>query len=116
MIISTWIDEAGEGETEDLADLWTRILAEIQLADRLVLYAEPDDFPLKGAYVEIGAALALEKPVFTVTPDLVLQKPSYRPLGSWCQHPLVVMTTLDVALGGRRGDAAWPYRLEDQDG
>lgn len=46
-ITSTWIDEAGEGETEDFGELWERI------SDKLVLYAETDDFPLKGA---LGAA------------------------------------------------------------
>src|SRR5690606_5090911 len=28
-IISTWIDEAGEGESHDLGDLWGRILREV---------------------------------------------------------------------------------------
>ncbi len=51
-IISTWIDEAEEALIGCFGELWTRIEAEIREADRLVLYAEPSDFPLKGAYVE----------------------------------------------------------------
>ena len=55
---SSWIDEAGAGETEDIADLWARVLREVEACDRLVLYVEADDFPLKGALIEVGAALA----------------------------------------------------------
>ena len=48
-ITSSWIDEAGEGETDDFSELWARISREIWRADALVLYAERLDFPLKGA-------------------------------------------------------------------
>lgn len=88
-IISTWIDEAGEGESHDLGDLWDRILREVTSAERLVLYAEAEDFPLKGAYVEVGMALAAGVPVFVVTPGVALDARSLRPLGSWAKHPLV---------------------------
>lgn len=97
-ILSSWIDEAGEGETACLTELWVRIQREIEACDRLVLYAEPSDFPLKGAYVEVGMALALGKPVFVVAPALVLDA-SLRPLGSWAAHPLVRFVDLATALG-----------------
>jgi len=47
-ITSSWIDEDGLGQTKSFTDLWSRITREIADADRLVLYAETDDFPLKG--------------------------------------------------------------------
>lgn len=56
-IISTWIDEADEGQTLDWPDLWTRCLTEASTCDILVVYREPYE-ELKGAWVEVGAALA----------------------------------------------------------
>jgi hypothetical protein len=64
-IISTWIDEAGEGESADLNDLWQRCIAESCSCKTLIVYREPDDV-LKGAWVEIGAALAVGNPVYAV--------------------------------------------------
>jgi len=64
-IISTWIDEAGVGETASFADLWTRCVSEASRASALVVYAEPGEV-LKGGLVEVGAALASGNPVFAV--------------------------------------------------
>lgn len=64
-IISTWIDEAGEGESADLNDLWRRCITESCACDTLIVYREPQDV-LKGAWVEIGAALAVGKPIHAV--------------------------------------------------
>lgn len=64
-IISTWIDEAGPGESKCLRDLWMRCVAEAASCKALLLYAEPED-ALKGAWVEVGAALACDIPVFAV--------------------------------------------------
>ncbi|UIK04874.1 hypothetical protein [Neorhizobium galegae] len=64
-IISTWIDEAGAGESGDLSDLWRRCILEASTASALVLYREPADV-LKGGWVELGAALACGVPVFAV--------------------------------------------------
>lgn len=64
-IISTWIDEAGEGESACLTDLWRRCIEEASRASALVLYCAEGDV-LKGAWVELGAALASGKPVFAV--------------------------------------------------
>lgn len=88
-ITSSWIDEAGEGETACMVDLWRRIEAEVRKSDALILYAEPDDFPLKGALIEVGMALGMGKRVLIVAPDVTLEPKSLRPLGSWAMHPLV---------------------------
>lgn len=64
-IHSTWIDEAGPGETEDFADLWDRCIAEASTARVLLCYREPGEI-LKGAYVEVGAALAHRVPILAV--------------------------------------------------
>ena len=95
-IISSWIDEAGGGETEDFADLWARILREVEACDRLVLYIEVGDFPLKGALIEVGAALALGKPVWVIGVGIALEKRSCRPVGSWINHPRVERVVLDA--------------------
>ena len=89
-ITSTWIDEAGEGETADFRELWTRIIEEIRAADKLVLYAEQNDFPLKGALVEVGIALGMGKPVVVCLPGVDLEGRTYRPVGSWIAHQHVV--------------------------
>lgn len=85
-IISTWIDEAGEGETGDFMELWDRITSEIADAKKVVLYAERDDFPLKGAIIECGIALGLGKPVIVCLPGVQLEGRTMRPIGSWIAH------------------------------
>lgn len=64
-IISTWIDEAGDGASIDLHDLWHRCISESCSCQTLIVYREPEDV-LKGAWVEIGAALASGIPVYAV--------------------------------------------------
>jgi len=97
-IVSTWIDEAGPDETADLGELWTRIMQEVSSARGLVLYVGSDDFPLKGALIEVGAALALGKRVGLYAPGVLLEERSMRPLGSWAAHPLVrICPTLGAA-------------------
>lgn len=61
-VIATWIDEAGQGQTSDFADLWERCISEAAGADCVILYRQPGEV-LKGALVEAGAALASGKPV-----------------------------------------------------
>lgn len=100
LITSTWIDEAGENQTEDLGELWTRIVGEVSRADRVVLYAESEDFPLKGALIEVGIALGLGKPITICLPDVELHPRSCRPIGSWVHHPQVVRCdNIDQAMG-----------------
>lgn len=64
-IISTWIDEAGEGESKSLADLTLRCIAEAASSTHFILFTEEDEI-LKGALLECGAALANEVPVYCV--------------------------------------------------
>jgi hypothetical protein len=91
-IVSTWIDEAGPGETDDVGELWVRIAREVASAQGVVLHVEPDDFPLKGALIEVGMALSLGKRVGVYAPGVALEGRSMRPLGSWAAHPLVRIT------------------------
>jgi hypothetical protein len=64
-IISSWIDEARPGETQDHNDLWTRCIRESQMCAAMVVYREADDV-LKGAWLEMGVALGAGIPVFAV--------------------------------------------------
>lgn len=105
-IISSWIDEDGDGQTADFAELWSRISHEVTTATALILYAEPSDIPLKGALVEVGLALAAGIPVFAVLPGIEFEPRSMRPVGSWLAHPGVIMpATLDIALASAAGVA-----------
>ena len=45
-----------------------------------------DDFPLKGAFVEVGAALSCDIPVVIVAKDC---HSADIMIGSWIYHPLV---------------------------
>lgn len=97
-IVSSWIDEAGEGQTEDFTELWERIGEEIRSSAGLIVYAEPEDFPLKGAYLEAGIALGAGLPVAVVLPGVQLEPRTDRPMGSWIRHPGVQMcATLEEA-------------------
>lgn len=64
-IISTWLDEAGVGETADFPDLWQRCISEAASCEALIAYREPGEV-LKGAFIEIGAALANGRKVYCV--------------------------------------------------
>jgi hypothetical protein len=101
MIISTWIDEVCPGQTANLREFWRRVKQEILDSDFLVLYAEPGDFPLKGALVEVGIAIGAGVPVVICLPGVVLEEGTFRPLGSWVNHPLVTgQDDLALALRG----------------
>lgn len=100
-ITSSWIDESGPGETPDLGALWTKIEREISGSELLVLYVEPEDFPLKGALVEVGIAIAHKIPIRVVAPGVVIEPVSMRPLGSWVRHWLVSFhDSMESALAG----------------
>ena len=64
-VIATWIDEAEVGATSDWPDLWSRCIAEAASCSVLIAYREPDE-ALKGAWVEVGAALAAGRHVIAV--------------------------------------------------
>lgn len=77
-ICSTWIDEAGEGETCSYSDLWLRCIREAAEASVLVAYHATGEV-WKGAYVEIGAALGAGKSVIVIGD----------PPGTFVSHPLI---------------------------
>lgn len=107
-IISSWIDEDGEGESVSLENLWERISIEVELAYGVVLYAEADDFPLKGALIEVGIALGMNKPVVVCLPNMTLDPRSCRPIGSWINHPLVSRNDdIEAALNAVRRGEVW---------
>jgi hypothetical protein len=95
-IRSSWIDQAGPGETPDMSQHWATIVGEILQSDALLLYFQPDDFPLKGALVECGVALAYNRPVFIMPTSTAIVPVTYRPIGSWIKHPLVKLVPSDA--------------------
>ena len=98
LITSTWIDEAGPGQTADLCELWYRIESEIRSSDGLILYAEKTDFPLKGAFIEAGMALGMRKPVAVVMGGPKFISRDLDPIGSWIFHGRCEpFSTLDAA-------------------
>lgn len=103
-IVATWIDEDGQGQTESMRDLWPRIMGEVEGCTDLVLYVERSDLPLKGAFVEVGAALVLGKRVWVVAPDLATPEDRKAFLGSWIMHPNVGFQD-DVGLALKTLDA-----------
>lgn len=64
-IISSWIDEAGEGQTTSYDELAERCLREVMDSKAVILYCEPGDV-LKGVLIEVGAALAANTQVYCV--------------------------------------------------
>lgn len=83
-IISSWIDESEEGQTADFNELWERIFSEINRCHTLIFYAAGlEDFPFKGALVEVGMGIALRKDVFVVLEAITLDGRTMRPVGSW---------------------------------
>lgn len=102
-IVSSWIDEDGPGQTDDMGELWTRIAEEVMSAAGLVLYVESGDFPLKGALVEVGMAIAAGVPVVVVAPGVSIEPKSCRPIGSWMRHPLVSVAGDPVEAFGMLG-------------
>lgn len=77
-VTSTWIDESGPGESADMTDLWVRCVREAASCDLLIAVHHIGE-TWKGAFVEIGAALAHGHPVYVLG----------NPPGSWVEHPLV---------------------------
>lgn len=65
-VVSSWIDEAGAGETVDRGDLLARCIREAAGCGAFVLYIGRGDLPLKVAYAEWGAAVAAGAPAYVV--------------------------------------------------
>lgn len=89
-VISTWIDQAEEGQTSDWQDLWDRCIGEASHAGALIVYREEGD-RLRGALCEMGAALASGVRVFWVGPT--------EDMGSAMKHrEVTIMATLEEAI------------------
>lgn len=107
-ISASWIDATGDNEPDDLSELWLKIQEEVCSSERLVLYVEPEDLPLKGALVEVGMALAVGIKVFVVTPGITMDRETGRPLGSWAFHPNVrLVPDMETALKGACRRPTW---------
>lgn len=86
-ITATWIDEAGEGQTASYAELADRCIREVAQADAVLLYCAPGEI-LKGALIEVGAALALGKPVLCVGDCPSLSR-VFKAHPLWSSHPSI---------------------------
>jgi hypothetical protein len=84
-IIGTWInyDEKDDNTIPCWTGLWLACAREAAAADVTVVYVERDDV-LRGAYVEMGVALASGKLVIVVNPDDVTVTDAVH-------HPMVTM-------------------------
>lgn len=98
-ISSTWIDEAGKGQSISWSDLWGRTFSEIKQSKALVFYGEEGEVQ-EGTLVEIGAAIASGIPVFWVGPEVSTVRRS---------DVVTVCETVEEAVGyAKRG---WAGRL-----
>lgn len=93
-IIATWIDEAEEGQSSDYADLALRCIAEAAAADITILYCRPGDL-LKGALIEVGAALGAGKEVRCVGFCPSISKVFQQHL-LWVQHSSLANALPDI--------------------
>lgn len=86
-IVSRWIDVDDKYSTDatglDYEALWDMCIADVKKADALVIYAEPDEV-LKGAILELGAAIA-QKKIVAMCGDLETLKQN----GSWWSYRLM---------------------------
>lgn len=94
-VIATWIDFENDRDIDCFQRLWIQCAHEAAQADVTLLYIEPHD-ELRGAYVEMGIALASGKRVYLVNPHNVKVTDAV-------SHPRVtVFTNLRTALDAIR--------------
>ena len=110
-IISSWIDEAGEGDSIDLADLCNRCISECQQADAVIVYREDDDY-LKGAFIEMGIALAANKLIYLVGPVLPERSP-FRAHKNVKQVP-TIEAAIFLITGERIREKPYPAPIEQE--
>lgn len=81
-IISTWIDQAGAGQSPSLSQLAIACIYESRCCDGMIVYRESWDL-LKGAFIEMGAALINTDTIICMVGD---------PLegGAFSYHPQVL--------------------------
>ena len=91
---ATWPQAVLADEPEDehaAKNFWEKDIAEISTSDVVLLYCEPKD-NLRGALVEVGAALGLDLRVMVVGDN--------QSLGTWIHHPRVYRAS--TFIGARR--------------
>lgn len=84
MFTARWLKHMLLGQPEDPAlavEFWQEDITDVVAADAVLIYAEPQD-QLRGALVEVGAALAVGVPVITAGESDFF--------GTWQYHPGVV--------------------------
>ena len=97
-IRSSWIDMTGPNAGVD----WDTFIAEVAKAKIVVAYLSAWDEFWRGALVEIGCALGLNKPVLLVVPNVDDPAQLRQRIGSWTTHKRVIFqpdigTAMDVA-------------------
>lgn len=102
-VISTWHRPENLQPGIDMRTLWDHIEQEVSACDVLILYVDPNDLPLKGAYVEAGMALAWKKRVIVVYKGRLGQSQDgdilRQHLGSWLTHRnVMVCESIQTAL------------------
>ena len=65
-VCSTWINQYEPGQTKDWSQLWIDCINEATNCDVLVAILRHKDEVPKGVLIEIGAALANNRPVYAV--------------------------------------------------
>ena len=79
-LLCSWVDEAGQGQTSDWADLWRRCEREAKTAHTFILYADGDDYEMRGALVECGIRVSTGRPLWYLTPPDFARSLAHHPL------------------------------------
>jgi hypothetical protein len=85
-IISSWIDGEKIETAAELDAMWDKYLYEIAHAGMLVLYVR-SGLVLKGALIEVGAAMAQGKPIVVIWDGSRLELEEI--VGTWINHKSV---------------------------
>lgn len=81
-VVSRWpfLEPSVEPDEDNARKFWQDDVADIQAADAVIVYAEPEE-KLRGALVEAGIAIGLGK--------LVIVIGDHPDFGTWIHHPQV---------------------------
>jgi hypothetical protein len=89
-IISSWIQGEQLSDPSELSDMWVRYFEELQDCSCLIMYLEHGDKP-KGALIELGAAVAHNKPIYIIWDSTPKQLENL--VGTIVHHHSVTVTT-----------------------
>ena len=90
---ANWLNHMKKGTPdtpEHAVNFWREDIDDVKISDYLIVLALENDL-LRGALVEVGAALAQRKPVIIVTDDF--DNPQW---GTWQYHHLVKAKVLTI--------------------